>query len=62
VPADADALASRPADYSFANSINRPGDFMPRHTRVLNARPKALLHQRITVTNAARSDFDPNRS
>ena len=62
VPSDTDPLAGRPADDTFANGINCPGDFVARNARVLNSGPEAFLYERIAVTNAARRDFDSNSS
>src|SRR5262245_41131619 len=62
MPPDTDALAGRPADDSLADRVNRAGHFMSWHARELNPRPKPFLHERIAVANAARRDFDSNRS
>src|SRR5881394_948068 len=62
VPADSNALAWRPSGHSIADGIDGAGDLVPGNARVLNPGPQAFLHERIAVTNAARRDFDSNRS
>jgi hypothetical protein len=62
VPSDTDPLAASPSDHSRADGVNRTGNLMTRDARVLNAGPKALFDQRITMADAARRHFDPDRS
>src|SRR5206468_2417278 len=62
VPSDTDPLAASPPNRSRADGVNRTGNLMTRDARVLNAGPKALFDQRITMADAARRHFDPNRS
>src|SRR5438552_8228918 len=62
VPSDTDPLAASPSDHSRADGVNRAGNLMTRDARVLNAGPKALFDQRITMADAARRDFDSNCS
>ena len=37
-------------------------DLMPRNPRILQPRPLAVLHQRITVADATSLNFDPNQA
>ena len=60
VPAHAHALAGFPLRHARAHGIHHAHDFMAGHTRILDARPVAFLHQRIAVADAAGLDFDPH--
>jgi hypothetical protein len=54
MPAYAYALTVFPSSDIGAEGINPARDFMARHARILNARPKALFDEYITVADAAR--------
>ena len=60
VPAHAGALAFGPSLNADAYRIDNAGDFMPRHARILDARPQAFLGHSITVADAAGFNFDPH--
>jgi hypothetical protein len=62
VPAHAGALAFGPSLNAGAYRIDNTGDFMPRHARILDARPRSLLGHGITVTDAASFDLDAHRT
>src|ERR1700686_4329974 len=62
VPADADSLASRPSRDCGTDRVDHSNDFMPRYPRILNARPRPLLDQRIAVTNATSLHLDSHPS
>src|SRR5205814_3147120 len=60
VPAYSDSLAFRPLRDIASDRIDSTGNFMTRHTWILNSWPQAVLHQHIAVANATRFDFDAN--
>jgi hypothetical protein len=62
VPTNADALAVFPWLHPIAYGIHNSNDLVSRHTRILNTRLESFLDQRITVTNTARVDLNPDPS
>jgi len=58
MPANPDTLADFPLRHSISQRINQADDFMAWNAGILKTGPLALLHQRVTVTNAAGLDFD----
>jgi len=60
MPAHANALSGLPQRDVGTDCIDASRDLMSRHAWILNARPEALFHQRITVTNAAGFDLNAN--
>jgi hypothetical protein len=62
MPSDSDALSDFPAENAWAYRVNHPRDFMPRNTRVRDARPRTLLGIFIAVADAAGLHFDAHRS
>src|SRR5215213_10000114 len=57
MPADTNALTCRPCCDVVAYGIDAAGDFMTRHTRILNARPETFFNEHIAVANATRFNF-----
>src|ERR1700682_4003245 len=62
VPADANSLARSPSRDCGTDRIDEPDDFMSGYPRILNSRPRPLLDQRVTVTNATRLHLDAHPS
>lgn len=58
MPAHTHVLARFPLRHTGAHGIHDADDFMARHTRILQARPVAFLHQRIAVADATSLNFD----
>src|SRR2546423_14132070 len=53
MPAHAHTLPRLPLSYVWSYGVTSPGNFMPRHPRVLYSGPIAFLYQHVTVTNSA---------
>src|SRR4051812_46839360 len=62
MPADSDWLTLRPWHDIASDRVDATGNFMTRHTWILNARPQTVLHQDIAVANATRLHFHANLS
>src|SRR5439155_7567394 len=62
VPADAHPLARFQLADARTDGIDDSGHFVARNSGILNPRPESFLDQRIAVADAARLDFDPDRS
>ena len=60
MPANADSLTFRPLRNIASDRIDAAGNFMTRHTWILNARPQTVLHQDIAVADATRFHFHAN--
>src|SRR4051812_35087738 len=60
MPADSDSLTLRPWHDIASDRVDATGNFMTRHTWILNARPETVLHQDIAVANATRLHFHAN--
>ena len=60
IPPHTHMLTFLPFRHPGADLIDSPGNFMPRHTRVLDARPDTFLRQCIAVTDAASLDANSN--
>src|SRR5947207_20403 len=58
VPAYSGSLTFRPLRDIASDRIDAAGNFMTRHTWILNSWPQTILHQHIAVANAARLHFD----
>ena len=62
MPAHADALAFFPWRDVVADRIDAPGDFVTRHTRILNSGPETFFDQHVAMANAARLHFHAHLS
>src|ERR1051326_7499174 len=58
VPADANALSDLPGTDPASDLVNPAGHLVSGYSRILDARPMAVLHHRVAVTDAACFDFD----
>jgi hypothetical protein len=52
VPSHSNPLTGLPQRDVGANRVNAPGDFVARHSRILNPRPVPFFHQHVAVTDA----------
>jgi hypothetical protein len=62
VPSHTDPLARFPLTHARTYRIDDPGNFMSRHTRILDPRPQTLLGKNIAVTDPAGLHFNQNMS
>src|SRR5207249_1058405 len=62
VPPDTDAPTLFPASDAAADRIDPPGDFMARHTGILNPGPETFFDEHVAVANAARLHLHANLS
>jgi hypothetical protein len=53
IPSHTHSLALPPASNTTADLVNDPGDFMPRHARVFDARPMTFLRECVAMADAA---------
>ena len=60
VPAYADALTFFPLRHIAANRIDASGNFMTRHSWILQTGPKSLFDEHVAVANPARLHFHAN--
>lgn len=59
VPSHANSLAWFPFTRARTYRIDDPGNFMTRHTRVLDARPQTILGKNIAMTDPTGLYFNP---
>ena len=62
VPPDTDTLTVLPASDTATERIDPPGDFMARHTGILNPGPETFFDEHVAVANAARLHLHANLS
>jgi hypothetical protein len=60
VPAEPDPHPGPEAGDAFAHGVHDPGDLVPRHARVPDAGPEALLRQRVAVADPRGLHPDPD--
>ena len=60
VPSHTNPLARSPLTHARTYHIDDPGNFMSRHTRILDSRPQTLLGKNIAVADPAGLHLNQN--